>query len=390
MLWEAWRRVRRNGGAAGVDGITVKHIEAREGGAQKWLGELREEIKEKRYRPAPVRRVMIPKGDGKERPLGIPTIKDRVVQTAVWLVLMPIYEADFHPQSYGYRPKRNAQQAMEAIKSELWKGRTEIVDADLSAYFENIDHRKMMRQLVKRISDGSLLGLIKQWLRAPVMEEGHGRERRCRAKRKGTPQGGVISPLLANIYLSDLDYGINEGTQQKARMVRYADDLVILCAPGQAEGIKQRLVQWLGRKGLELNEKKTRIVEARKEGFDFLGWRVTPRQSRRGQAYHHMEPAGKSRVKLMSRVREILQPESRWRDAVEVVTELNALTRGWSQYFRYGNWCGVFRHMDDLIGHRLRAWLWNKQGRSRARYGHYTKARMREAYGWQQMSGTTV
>ena len=390
LLWEAWRRVKARGGAGGIDGVTVSQIERAEGGAKRWLGELSRELKAKSYRAAAVRRVMIPKPDGKERPLGIPTIKDRVVQTAVWLVLMPIYEADFHPQSYGYRPRRNARQAMEAIKAELWKGRTEIVDADLSAYFDTIDHRLMLRKLVKRISDGSLLGLIKQWLRAPVMEEGPDGERRSRGNRRGTPQGGVISPLLANIFLNDLDYGVNEGTQHKARMVRYADDLVILCAPGQAAKIKERLTQWLERRGLRLNEEKTRIVEARKEGFEFLGWRVTPRRSRRGLAYYHMEPAVKSRVKLMEKVREILQHRMHWRDVNEVVAELNAVTRGWSQYFRYGHWREVFHQMDDVIGHRLRKWLWNKQRRSKAQYGHYTKQRMKEQYGWTPMTESYV
>jgi group II intron reverse transcriptase/maturase len=370
--------------------VSVQEIDRREGGARKWLEELSEQLETKSYRADAVLRVLIPKADGKQRPLGIPTVRDRVVQTAAWLVLMPIYEADFHPQSYGYRPRRNAQQAMEAVKSELWKGRTEIVDADLSAYFDQIDHRLMLKQLAKRISDGSVLGLIRQWLRAPVVEEGPGRARQSRRNQRGTPQGGSISPLLANLYLTDLDYGVNEGTQQKAKMVRYADDLVILCAPGQAEAVQRRLRQWLERRGLRLNEKKTRIVEARKEGFEFLGWRVTPRRTRRGPAYYHMEPSGKSRVKLMSKVREILQHRTRGRDAQEVVAELNAVTRGWSQYFRHGHWREIFRQMDDMVGHRLRTWLWNKQRRSRARYGHYTKTRMREEYGWQQMSETYV
>ena len=188
------------------------------GGTIQWVRELSEELRAKKYRTAPIKRAWIPKGDGKKRPLGIPTVKDRVVQTALMLVLMPIYEADFHAHSYGYRPKRHAAQAMEAIKQELWKGKTEIVDADLSAYFDNIPHRALMRQLVKRIVDGSVLALIKQWLKAPVVEQGKDGKRRMHGSRCGTPQGGVISPLLANIYLSDLDHGVNDGTAQKAAL----------------------------------------------------------------------------------------------------------------------------------------------------------------------------
>ena len=386
MLLEAVRKVRENKGAAGVDGMTPADIERTHGGTLQWVRALSEELGAKRYRAAAVKRVWIPKADGKKRPLGIPTVKDRVVQTALWLVLMPIYEADFHANSFGFRPKRNARQAMEAIKRELWKGKTEIVDADLSAYFDNIPHRALMRQLVKRIADGSVLKLIKQWLKAPVEEQGEDGKRRVHGSRRGTPQGGVISPLLANIYLSDLDYGVNEGTAQKAAMVRYADDLVILCAPGQSAGMRKRLEHWLKRHELSLNEAKTRELNAAKESFAFLGWQVTPRQSKGGKHYYHMEPSLKSRAKLMDRIRGVLNNGTQWKASKEVIAEINSVMRGWGGYFRYGHGKAVLGQMHDLIGQRLRTWLWRKSRQSQPKYGYYTHRRLREQYGLYPMN----
>ena len=201
-----------NGGAAGVDGQSLASITADPARRQQWLDALQEELKAKTYRPSPVRRVMIPKSSGGERPLGIPTVKDRVVQTAVYLLLMPIMEADFHPNSYGFRPKRRAQQAIGAINQAVHEGYVEIIDADLSKYFDTIPHRELMKAVARRVSDGSVLGLVKSWLRAPIVEEDKDGTKRVRANLCGTPQGGVISPLLANLYLNPLDYGVNEHT----------------------------------------------------------------------------------------------------------------------------------------------------------------------------------
>jgi group II intron reverse transcriptase/maturase len=197
------------------------------GGERQWLEEIRGELQSKRYRPEPVLRVMIPKAGGGQRALGIPTLKDRVVQMAVYLVLMPIFEADFHPRSYGFRPKRSAHQAVEAVREALRIGKVEVVDADLAKYFDTIPHRKLLKQVARRVSDGMILKLIKSWLRAPVLQEDEGGGRKIVSSRQGTPQGGVISPLLANIYLHPLDEAVNEGCRQKPRMIRYADELVI-------------------------------------------------------------------------------------------------------------------------------------------------------------------
>jgi RNA-directed DNA polymerase len=218
VLKEALRQVKANKGRGGVDGVEVEDPAKHPGGEEAWLQELAEELRAKTYRAAAVLRKYIQKADGKQRPLGIPTVRDRVVQTALSMVLMPIYEADFHPHSYGYRPKRSAGQAMKAIKEELWKGRTEIVDADLSGYFDNIDHRRLLRQVRKRVADGSVIKLVKMWLRAPIVEVKADGTRTVIGNRRGTPQGGVISPLLANIYLNDLDHGSNEGTGGAGRV----------------------------------------------------------------------------------------------------------------------------------------------------------------------------
>ncbi len=221
VLKAAWWRVKANAGAAGVDGVTIEDLAGDAQVEAAWLAKLREELHAKTYRPAPVRRVKIPKASGGFRPLGIPTVKDRVVQMAVYLVLMPIFEADFHPRPFGFRPGRSAHQAVEAIREALRMGKTEVVDADLAQYFDTIPHRKLLRQVARRVSDGMILKLIKAWLRAPILEAEEGGGRRMKANPCGTPQGGVISPLLANIYLHPLDEGVNE-CRQKPRMIRYA------------------------------------------------------------------------------------------------------------------------------------------------------------------------
>ena len=255
--------------------------------------------------------------------MGIPTVKDRVVQTALCLMLMPIFEADFHPRSYGFRAKRRAQQAIEEIQKAVQPGYVEIIDADRSKYFDTIPHRGLMRAVARRVSDGGVLRLIKSWLRAPIVEADKDGTRRVLPNRCGTPQGGVISPLLANLYLNPLDHGVNDTTAGQARMVRYADDFVIACAPGRGGGLGARLKRWLEAKGLTLNEVKTRTVNIRQTGINFLGCNLTWRRSSRGRSYLHAQPSQKSRGNLREQLGEILNRWTRWRPIPEVVREVN-------------------------------------------------------------------
>jgi len=252
VLEAAFWQVSANGGAPGVDGVRVENLAEDDGHRELWLAKLESDLRAKSYRASPVRRVYIPKADGKKRPLGIPTVRDRVVQTAVVLLLLPIFEADFHENSFAYRPKRRAQQAIDAIRSALLSGRREVVDADLSGYFDTIPHTALMRLVKGRVSDGSILRLIKGWLRASIVEEDPetGVKRKVK-NRCGTPQGGVISPLLANLYLDGLDKAVNGGSQMKAVMVRYADDFVVLCRKGQGAEMHRRLKSWLEKKGAQ-------------------------------------------------------------------------------------------------------------------------------------------
>jgi group II intron reverse transcriptase/maturase len=378
VLQAAWRRVKANAGAAGVDGVTIEEIAADAQVEAAWQGALREDLHRKTYRPAPVRRVQIPKAGGGFRQLGIPTVKDRVVQMAVYLVLMPIFEADFHPRSFGFRPGRNAHQAVEAIREALRMGKTEVVDADLAKYFDTIPHRQLLRQVARRVSDGMILKLIKAWLCAPILEEGEGGGRRMKANSCGTPQGGVISPLLANIYLHPLDEGTNDQCPQKPRMIRYADDLVILCRPGEGRGMKERLARWLQGRGLALNEKKTRVLQSRASGFEFLGFSFRWQQSKKGTPYVHTEPSPAAEQALRDRVRELTRRSTTWKVTGEVMREINQVTRGWGNYFAFAHHHRSFRQLNDFVAHRLRQWLWRKHG---SRSGKYERWPTRELFG---------
>jgi len=379
---------RRNGGEAGVDGESLASIHATAARRQQWLDRLQEELKAKTYRPSPVRRVMIPKSSGGERPLGIPTVKDRVVQTALSLVLMPIWEADFHPRSYGFRPKRRAHQAIAEIQKAVQQGYVEIIDADLSKYFDTIPHRELMKAVARRISDGSVLRLIKSWLRAPVAEEDKDGTRRVLPNRCGTPQGGVISPLLANLYLNPLDHGVNDKTSGQAQMIRYADDFVIACAVGHGGGLIARLKQWLQARGLTLNEVKTRIVNIRQEGINFLGFNLTWRKSFAGRGYLHVQPSQKSRRNLREKIGGILNHWTHGRSIKEVVEEVNRVLRGWAGYFHYGNSTAAMKRMEDYSQSRLRRWLWRKHGCRRSLWQHYPPEKLRQRYGLYKLPTT--
>jgi RNA-directed DNA polymerase len=371
----------RNGGACGVDGQTLESINATPERRQQWLEELQMEIKTKSYRPSPVRRVMIPKSGGGERPLGIPTVKDRVVQMAVCLLLMPITEADFHPQSYGFRPKRRAHQAIDAIVGSVHQGYTEIIDADLTKYFDTIPHRQLMRMVAKRVSDGSVLKLIKSWLRAPVVEEDKDGKRRIVPNGCGTPQGGVISPLLANVYLNPLDHGVNEKFKGKARLVRYADDFVIACRAGRSAEVLARVKRWLEAKGLKLNEAKTRLVDIRREGINFVGFNLTWRKSLKRRWYLHVEPSQKSRQALRQQLGRIFNHWTLWRPIGAVVEETNRVLRGWAGYFHYRNSTSVMNGLKRHSRERFRRWLWRKHRCTQGLWSGYTLEQLHTHYG---------
>jgi RNA-directed DNA polymerase len=264
-------------------------------------------------------------------------------------------------------------------------GKSEVVDADLAQYFDTIAHRKLMRQVARRVSDGMILKLIKAWLRAPIVEEEEGGGRRVKANPCGTPQGGVISPLLANIYLHPLDEGVNNQCRQKPRMIRYADDLVILCRPGEGRGLKERLARWLQSRGLSLNETKTRVLQSHECGFEFLGFCFRWQQSKKGTPYVHTEPSPAAEQALRNRVRELTRRSSTWRVTQEVVREINQVTRGWSNYFALAHYHRSFGQLNHFIAHRLRQWLWRKHGDPTGKYTRWPTSALRQTYGLYQL-----
>jgi retron-type reverse transcriptase len=349
LLEHALRLVARNGGAPGVDGESLAHITAAPDRQARWLDALQMELKDKTYRPAPVRRVFIPKSNGGQRPLGIPTVKDRVVQMAALLVLGPIFEADFHPRSYGFRPGRNAHQALDDIVSALRSGRLEVVDADLSKYFDTIPHDRLMKLVARRLS---------------------------------VPQGGVISPLLANLYLNALDWAVNDpSVSGQPVLVRYADDFVILCAPGQGTALRERLERWLVPRGLKLNEDKTRVADSRR-GLDFLGFRVRWQRSRRsGNWYAHVEASPRSQQRLREAVRVKLNHWTLHQRICEVMSGLNRLLRGWSGYFHYRHSSRVMAKLNWQVRNRVRRWLWRKHGQKHALWRDYPDEGLHDRYG---------
>ncbi|SRR5712691_1866099 len=389
VLAEAWERVKVNKGAAGIDGETLSMIE--QGGVRQFLHDLQHRLRIGRYWPQPARRQYIPKPDGTKRPLGIPTVRDRVVQAAAKLVIEPIFEADFKDCSYGFRPERSATDALEAIRLTGGRGHRYVVEIDIQKFFDTIDHEKLMRLVEQRVSDRRVLKLLRKWLQAGVMVEG-----RRENTELGSPQGGVISPLLANIYLNALDGIWERRCRHLGKLVRYADDAVVLCrSKADAEESLRRLGIIMERLSLKLHPDKTRIVELGlgKPGFVFLGCYLRTVLSRfKGRRYLFRWPSPRAMTRIRIRVRE-LTDRRRWaglKDIRQVIQALNPVLRGWGNYFRTGNASWKFQQVDRYVNRRLVRLLPRVRGWRRRPFHmrEWAPARFAAEFGLHRLIGT--
>lgn len=378
ILWRAWKEVRENKGSAGIDGITFEMIE--EYGVEEYLLDIQEDLKNKKYRPKPVKRVYIPKPDGKQRPLGIPTIRDRIVQQACKIVIEPIFEANFLDSSYGFRPKRDAKQDTEKVKKELYKN-WYVVDADIQGYFDNINHEILLGLLNRRISDRRVIKLCRQWLQSGVIENG-----KYYPTEKGSPQGGVISPLLANIYLHVLD-SYWENHKELGVIVRYADDAVIVCRTRKdAELAFEHLKRIMAKLKLTLNPQKTKVIDMNKESFGFLGFRYQKfGKTKSGRKLPYMMPSKKAMKKVKDAIRVITCRKSAYEGLEQKVEKLNPLIRGWRNYFQHGNSTKRFKQLDEYVWMKL--WRRVYYRRKQKKYREHVLYGFRK---WYATSGITT
>lgn len=361
ILQHAYHLSRSNQGAAGVDGVTFEDIDSR--GEDQFLEALAKDLRDETYRAEAVRRVMIPKANGGERPLGIPTIKDRTVQTAVKLLMEPIFEADLPANAHGYREGHSAQQAVKEVHELLKQGYTDVVDADLSKYFDTVPHDELLRSVARRISDGKILRLVKMWLKAPIEETDDRNHRHRRSPGNlGTPQGGVISPLLANIYMRRFLITFDQRHRKplRAHVVNYADDEVICCR-GTAPAALSAARVILTRIGLTLNEAKTRVCNAWDESFNFLGYTFGKcYDPRSGRAYLGAKPAEKSLKRIREKIHDLTTAATTCQSETDLIKALNRAVRGWCNYFRYGTLVNSYWKVEAYVEDRLRQWLVRK------------------------------